>query len=262
MEKTNPNYPIKVLDKTFSILDILFQHDSSMHITEISEKLGLYPSTTHRILDTLKHWGYVEQDLKTQKYRLGLKLLALGMAKLHQMDLVKEATPYLKELVKLCNETVHLGVLEGGEVLYLAKEESSQTIRMISYVGRRAPLHCTALGKVLLAHLSLEERKRTLGGKELPPLTENTITDKKELEKELDKVREQGFALDQEENEKDVRCVAAPIRNYKGDVIAALSISSPIFRIDKNAQDNLKEALMKTGEKISQRLGYNGKLLK
>jgi len=260
MKESKPKYPIKVLDKTFSILDILIQHDSSMHITEISEKLGLYPSTTHRILDTLKHWGYVEQDLKSQKYRLGLKLLALGMAKLHQMDLVREATPYLKELVKQCNETVHLGVLEEGEVMYLAKEESSQTIRMISYVGKRAPLHCTALGKVLLAHLSAEERKKTLEGKVLSPLTENTITDQEQLEKELTKVREQGFALDREENEKDVHCIAAPIRNYQGEVIAALSISSPIFRIDKNAQNNLKEALIEISKKISKRLGYNGKL--
>jgi len=262
MEKENPNYPIKVLDKTFSILDILLQHGSSMHMTEISEKLGLYPSTIHRILDTLKHRGYVEQDPKSQKYRLGLKLLELGMAKLHQMDLAREATPYLKELVKQCNETVHLGVLEGGEVLYLAKEESSQTIRMISYVGRRAPLHCTALGKVLLAYLSAEEREKILGEKVLPRLTENTITDKMELEQELDKVREQGFALDREENEKDVRCIAAPIRNYQGEVIAALSISSPIFRIDKNAQNNLKEAIIETSKKISMRLGYNSKLLK
>ena len=260
MEKTNPNYPIKVLDKTFSILDILLQHDSSMHMTEISEKLGLYPSTIHRILDTLKYWGYVEQDPKSQKYRLGLKLLALGMAKLHQMDLVREATPYLKELVNQCNETVHLGVLEEGEVLYLAKEESSQTIRMISYVGKRAPLHCTSLGKVILAYLSAEERKKILGKKVLPSFTENTITDKGELEKKLGKVREQGFALDREENEKDVRCVAAPIKNYQGEVIAAISISSPIFRLDKNRQNNLKKALIDTSEKISKRLGYKGKL--
>ena len=165
-----------------------------MNMVELSEKLGFYPSTTHRILDTLKHWGYVEQDSHTQKYQLDLKVLELGMAKLHQMDLAREATPYLKELVNQCNETVHLGVLEKEEVLYLAKEESSQTIRMISYMGKRAPLHCTALGKVLFAHLSPEERKKTLGEKVLPRLTEKTITDKRELEKELDKIREQGLA--------------------------------------------------------------------
>lgn len=262
MKKASPNYPIKVLDKTFSILDILLQHGSAMNMTEISERLEIYPSTIHRILDTLKYWGYVEQDPHTQKYQLGLKALELGMAKLHQMDLVREATPYLKELVKQCNETVHLGVLEDGEVLYLAKEESSQTIRMISYVGKRAPLHCTSLGKILLAHLLTEERKKILGEKVLPRLTENTITDKRELEKELSKIREQGFALDREENEKDVRCVAAPIRNYQGEVIAAISISSPIFRIDKNTQNDLKEALIKISKEISKRLGYNEKLEK
>ena len=260
MKKVKPNYPIKVLNKTFSILEILLKHDSAMNMTEISEKLGLYPSTIHRILDTLKYWGYVEQNTNTQKYQLGLKLLELGMAKLHQIDLVREVTPYLKELVKQYNETVHLGVLEEGEVLYLAKEESSQTIRMISYIGKRAPLHCTALGKVLLAYMSEEERKKILEEKELPRLTKNTITDKGELEKELDKIREQDFALDREENEKDVRCIGAPIRNYKGKVIAAISISIPIFRIDKNVENNLKEALIKTTNKISKRLGYNGKL--
>ena len=260
MKKTKPNYPIKVLDKSLSVLELLLQKGSAMNMTKLSEKLGFYPSTIHRILDTLKHWGYVEQDPHTQKYQLGLKALELGMAKLYQIDLVREAAPYLKKLVNQCNETVHLGVLEEGEVLYLAKEESSQTIRMISYVGKRAPLHCTALGKVLLAYLSTEERKEILGEKVLPRLTENTITDEEELEKELGKVREQGFALDREENEKDVRCVAAPIRNYQGKVIAALSISSPIFRIDKNTQNNLKEALLETSKKISKRLGYNTKL--
>ena len=256
MKKTKPNYPIKVLDKSLSVLELLLQKDSAMNMTELSEKLELYPSTIHRILDTLRHWGYVEQDSHTQKYQLGLKALELGMAKLHQMDLVREATPYLKELVNQCNETVHLGVLEEGEVLYLAKEESSQTIRMCSYVGKRAPLHCTALGKVLLACLPEGGRKKMLSKKVFPRLTENTITDKRELEKELGKVREQGFALDREENEKDVRCVAAPIRNYQGEVIAAVSISSPSFRIDKNVQNNLKEALIQTSREISMRLGY------
>jgi len=214
MKKEKPNYPIKVLDKSLSVLEILLQQGSAMNMTELSEKLGFYPSNIHRILDTLKYRGYVEQDSHTQKYQLGLKALELGMAKLHQMDIVKEATPYLKELVEKCNETVHLGVLEEGEVLYLAKEESSQTIRMISYVGKRAPLYCTALGKVLLAYIPEEERKKILGGKVLPRLTKNTITDKGELEKELSKVREQGFALDREENEKNVCCIAAPIRKY------------------------------------------------
>lgn len=262
MKETKPNYPIKVLDKSLSVLELLLQKGSAMNMTELSKKLGFYPSTIHRILDTLKHWGYVEQDSHTQKYQLGLKALELGMAKLHQMDLVREATPYLKELVNQYNETVHLGVLEAGEVLYLAKEESSQTIRMCSYVGKRAPLHCTALGKVLLAYLPEEERKKILEQKELLRFTEKTIIDEKKLKKELDKIKKQGFALDLEEHEKDVCCIAATIKNHQGEVIAAVSISGPAFRIDVSKQNNLKEALLRTSKKISERLGYNEKLQK
>jgi len=260
MKKSQPNYPIKVLNKSLSILEILLKQGSAMNMTEISEKLELYPSTIHRILDTLKHWGYVEQNPHTQKYQLGLKVLELGMAKLHQMDLVREATPCLKELVDQCNETVHLGVLEEGEVLYLAKEESSQTIRMCSYAGKRAPLHCTALGKVLLAYLTEEQRKKILSEKELLRFTEKTITDKKELERELNKIKKQDFALDREENEKDVRCIAAPIKNYQGKVIAAISISGPVYRMDINKQNHLQEVLIRISKKVSKRLGYNEKL--
>jgi DNA-binding IclR family transcriptional regulator len=189
MVKDKPAYPIKVLYKLLSILDTILQHGSPMNMTKISEKLGLYPSTIHRILDTLKHWGYVEQNPNTQKYQLGLKLLELGMAKLHQIDLVREATPYLKGLVNYCNETVHLSILDNAEVLYLAKEESSQAIRMCSYIGKRAPLHCTALGKVLLTDLPKEERRKILEQKGLSRLTEKTITDKEELEKELNRIK-------------------------------------------------------------------------
>jgi IclR family transcriptional regulator, KDG regulon repressor len=257
MKESNPNYPIKVLNKTFSILELLLQQGSAMNMTEISKKLDLYPSTTHRILDTLKYWGYVEQEPDNQEYQLGLKVLELGMAKLQQIDLVREATPYLKELVNQCNETAHLGVLEEGDVLYLAKVESSQTIRMCSYAGKRAPLHCTALGKVLLAFLPEEERKKILEQKELPRLTDNTINDRNKLEKELSKIQKQDFALDQEENEKDMRCIAAPIRNYLGKVIASISISSPAYRIDINQQNHLKEIVLQTSKNISNRLGYN-----
>jgi len=180
------------------------------------------------------------------------------MAKLRQIDLVKEANPYIRELANKCNETVHLGVLENTNVLYLAKEESSQTIRMISYVGKKSPLHCTGLGKVLLSYLPSKDRKKILDAIELPRFTENTITNKKKLEEELERIEKEGVALDREENEKDVRCIAAPIRNYQGKVVAAVSISSPSYRIKEENQNHLKEELVTTCQKISSRLGFNG----
>lgn len=235
----------------------MFCHNTSyLSVKEISEKLQLYPSAVHRILDTLRFMGYIEQDTTTQKYSLGLKVIEMGMAKLNQMNVVREASPYIKKLVSESNETVHLGVLEGQDVLYLDKAESSQTVRMVSRTGRRAPLHCTALGKVLLAHLPETERKKIISDKVLPRLTHNTITDKAQLDKELCKVKEQGFALDTEEHEKDVHCIAAPIRNYDGKVIAAVSISGPAFRVNFDKNDHVTKILIKTAENISRRMGY------
>ena len=254
--KKEPTYPLKALDKSLAILEILSQENSPLSIAELSERLGIYPSTIHRILDTLRYWGYVEQDSDTQRYQLGLKVLELGMAKLQRMELVKEAAPYLKELREQSNETVHLAVLDEGEVLYLAKEESAQSIRTVSRVGRRLPGHCTGLGKVLLANLE-EEQEKIIEEKGLPRFTENTITDKKKLREELSKVRHQGFAEDRGEHEKDVRCLAAPVKDHRGKVIAAISISLPAFRMNASKKRKLKGALIQICEDVSKRLGYS-----
>ena len=202
VKKINPNYPVKVLDKSLSILETLLQRGSLMSITEISNKLEMYPSTVHRILDTLKSRGHVEQEPQNQKYQLGLKLVELGMAKFHKIDLIEEAIPFLKELVNQCNETVHLGIFDQGKVLYLAKEEPDQNIRMVSQVGKRAPVYSTSLGKILLAYLPKDERKMVTDKIKYTSFTKNTINNKEKLEEELDKVKKQGFALDKEENEK------------------------------------------------------------
>lgn len=259
VKKINPNYPVKVLDKSLSILETLLQRGSLMSITEISNKLEMYPSTVHRILDTLKSRGYVEQEPQNQKYQLGLKLVELGMAKFHKIDLIEEAIPFLKELVNQCNETVHLGIFDQGKVLYLAKEEPDQNIRMVSQVGKRAPVYSTSLGKILLAYLPKDERKVVTDKIKYTSFTKNTINNKEKLEEELDKVKKQGFALDKEENEKGVCCTAAPIRNYQGKVIAAISISSPVYRINIKKQKCLRENIVRISRKISKRLGYNGK---
>lgn len=259
MNEKKPNYPIKVLNKVFSVLEIMQKNNLPMSMTEISEELDFYPSTIHRILDTLKYGGYVEQDPLTQKYQLGLKLLELGMTKLNQIDLIQEAKPFLMNLAKKCDETVHLAILDDIHVLYLAKEESTQNIRMISYVGKRAPIYCTALGKVLLAFLSPEKRCHLLNKIELSRLTDNTITNKDELLKELDNIKELGFALDREENEKYVHCIAAPIKNYQKKVIAAVSISGPSYRMQDAKQNHLqlKEELINTCRDISTRMGFS-----
>lgn len=261
--KKRPNYPIKVLDKAFSIIDFLSREDSPMGIGELSSKLNMSVSTVHRILDTLKFWGYVDQDSQTQEYILGLKLIELGMAKLHRIDWLKESAPFVRELRDLTRETVHVSVLAEGEVLCLMKEEPPRTIKMSSYIGKRGPLHCTASGKILLAHLSQEERESIIGSKGLPRFTPTTIVEKDELERELERIRRQGFAVDQGEHEEEVHCIAAPIQNYLGEVIAALSVSGPSFRIHaENPDPLLIKTVVSTAQRISEQLGYSHSITK
>ncbi|MBC7190435.1 IclR family transcriptional regulator [Candidatus Aerophobetes bacterium] len=251
----DPKYPLKTLSKSLLILETLAQPHSPTGIGELSRKLGISRSTVHRILDTLRSRGYVEKDPSTLKYRLGSKILELAMAKLEDIELIKEASLYLKELLKQCNETVHLAVLDRGEVLYLDKKESAQAIRIVSRVGGRLPAHCTGLGKVLLAYSDRQTVKEIIKEKGLHRFTKNTITNEAELIRELDKIREQGFAEDNEEIEEGLCCIAAPVRDHSGKVIAAISVSGPKFRM-VNKYKECKEAVIRTAEKISMQLGY------
>lgn len=254
MNKKN-YYPIKVLEKSFLILDLLQKNVSPTSITDISKKLSIYPSTIYRILCTLKSGGFVEQDPKTQKYLLGMRLVEFGSSKLNNMNLTKEIGPYLKELKEKFNETAHLGVLRENKLLYLAKEESSQTIRMVSQIGNLAPIHCTGLGKILLAFLPPKEKDKILNKTKLIAYTNNTITNRKILEDELSKIKKQGYSIDNEEHEKDVFCIAVPVSNFENQTIAAISISIPKFRMNFNKQKEIKEALINTSDAISRRLG-------
>jgi len=254
MNKEN-YYPVKVLEKSFLILDYLYKNGSPTSITEISKTLSLYTSTVYRILSTLKTGGFVEQDPTTQKYLLGMRLVELGASKLQNMNFIKEMLPYLKGLKERFNETVHLGVLRENEILYLAKEESSHTIRMFSRIGNRAPIHCTGLGKNILAFLSSKEKDEILNKTKLIAYTNNTITNRKTLEEELLKVKKQGFAIDNEENEKDVFCIAAPVFNFEKKIIAAISISIPKFRNNSQKIKEIKEALINTCDTISKNFG-------
>ncbi len=259
MEKVTMNnkenyYPVKVLEKSFLILDLLYQNSSPISITEISKKLSFYTSTVYRILCTLKSGGFVEQDPKTQKYLLGMRFVELGASKLQNMNFTKEILPYLRELKERFNETVHLGVLRDNEILYLAKEESSRTIRMFSRIGNRVPIYCTGLGKIILAFLPLKERNEILNNVKLVAYEKNTITNRKILEGELSTIRKKGFALDNEEHEKDVFCIAVPVFNFEKKIIAAISISIPKFRINSQKMKKIKVALIDTSNVISKNL--------
>jgi DNA-binding IclR family transcriptional regulator len=184
----------------------------------------------------------------------------LGNLLLSQLDLRKEAEPLLRDLAERTKETVHMVFLDRDEIVYIDKVETDHNpsgLRMASRVGLRNPAHSCAVGKVLLSHFPEEEVDRVIKEKGLIKRTENTITDSKQLKEHLKLVRAQGYAVDDEENERGIRCVAAPIYNETGKAVAAISISVPAFRITKKMiQEIMKKEVMETASKISQRLGF------
>lgn len=238
------------------VLDCFIEENKPLQLADLKEKLDLYPSTIHRILDTLRFLGYIEHMSNSEEYQLGIKCIELGMSKLSQIELIKEASPYLDELSKRFNENVYLAVLHDGYVIYQAKKEAKRRIQINTHIGSRAPVHCTALGKVLFAFQDKNERERIYKEIEFPKLTKNTITTKKSFEKEITKVKKQGFAIDNEENEYDIQCIAAPIRDFSCKVIAAISISGPSYRFHIDRQDKLKNDLIRFSKIISQKMGY------
>ena len=257
---SKPNNLVQTIERASSILDILGQSPQGISIRELSAKIKLPKGTTHRLLSSLSYFGYVRQDPKTRNYLLGLKLVELGQLLLGQLDLRKEAEPFLKDLAERTKETVHMVILDRNEVVYIDKVETDQHtsgLRMASRVGLRNPAHSCAVGKVLLADLSGEVLNNFVKEKGLPKKTENTITNFTQLKEHLNLVRGQGYAIDDEENEKGIRCVAAPIRNEAGRAVAAVSISGPAFQVTKKVvQESLRKEVMESAIKISKRLGF------
>lgn len=261
-QRSKPNNLVQTINRVYYILEVLGQNPQGISIQELSLKVKLSKGTIHRLLSSLNYFGYVRQDLKTKEYFLGFKLMELGQLILSQIDLRKEAEPLLNELVHKTKETAHLVILDRMEIVYIDKVEldlSTSGLKMASRIGLRNPAHSCAVGKVLLAHLPEEELNNLIIKKGLYKRTDNTINKPSALKMHLKAVCSQGYAIDDEENEKGVRCVAAPIFNGMGKAVAAISLSGPAFRVTKRIiQGTLKKEVVKTALRISQRLGFQG----
>lgn len=253
MEK---EYRIKSVAKALKIVEILAKDAGEMALGEIAEKMRMPKGTTHGLISTLCDFGYIDQSPITGKYKLGFKLFELGNIVAQRLEIKNIAAPYIQKLVEEMEETVHLTILDKGEVLYIDKRESQQSIRIASRVGARLPAHCTGVGKVLLAFLPAEERKKIIAEKGLKRFTRNTITDPEVLEAELAKIREQGYAFDNEEFMEGLKCIAAPIRDYTGKVCAAISISGPTSRLRGEKLKKAVELVVATASAISMEMGY------
>ena len=244
--------------KAMDILDCLGQARVPLPASELGRRLGMPRSTAYRLLATLSAGGYVMQAVENpEKYRLGFKIVELAGSLLDSIELRQQAAPFLRELRDHANEVVHLVVLEHGRVAYIDKLECSQAVRMHSYVGRQGFLHCTAVGKAILAHLSEVEVASILAQHGLPALTPNTVTDEGALRQELARVRQQGYAIDDLENEEGIRCVGAAIRNHEGQPVAAASVSGPSFRMTMERAERLGPVVQMATLGISRQLGYS-----
>ncbi|WP_071460494.1 IclR family transcriptional regulator [Bacillus massilinigeriensis] len=247
---------VKSVARALDIIEIVSRKESGFGVTEIANKMDMNKSSVHRTLSTLLQFGYVHQDTETGKYRLGYKFLDLGSRLLDSLDLRTEAKPYLLELGKSTNEVIHLVVHEQGEVVYIEKLEGNETLRMHSKVGRHAPMHCTSVGKAIMAFLSEKETQSILKEKGMKRHTESTIIDEVQLLNELKKIRQDGCALDMEENEPGIVCIAVPVFDYFGKAIGAVSVSGPAMRMTTEKLQLLKEKMKIIGSKISFALGY------
>lgn len=250
MEKTKP-YKVKVLEKTLNILDLFDEKGKELTPAEIRKSLDLNKSTIFRILNILVDASYLEKNSDTLKYRLGFKLYYLGSLVEGRSEIRNIAHPFLEELTEKCDETVHLVVLDHGEALYLDKLEGKKAIRVVSKVGWRLPTHCSGVGKVMLASLPDETVREIIKEKGLKRFTNNTITDIETLKIELARIRKQGYAIDNEEIEVGLKCIAAPLINLKGEAIAAISISGPKERFSGVEMKRLIPLVKNASERIS-----------
>jgi len=248
---------VKTVQKAISIIDELSNNDN-LGVTDLCEILGIPKSSAHNILETLVHERILEKRRDSNKYSLGVRLVELGNRAQLNLDITRVAHPYLISLNESTGETVHLTVLDNDDVLYIDCVESKMRIRTYSVIGARAPLYCTAVGKAILAFLGPGEQNRIVREKGLARMTSNTITDEESLRSDLRKVVQRGYSIDNMEHEEYLRCFGAPIRNWKGEVYASISVSGPSQRLTMKRIAAIAPSLMLATDDISRKMGFRG----
>lgn len=260
MEENNPTQnPIQSAERIFKVLETLAV-SGPMGLMELSNQLGLHKSTAHRLLTSLICMGYARQDEDTQKYMLSYKIVGLSGQLLDKIDILPIAHSYMKQLAELSQETVHLVQRNDKDIIYIDKVESKvSSIRMVSQIGMIHPMYCSGVGKAILATLSIEEVTKIWNESIIEKKTENTIVSLDKLLEVLERVRKCGYAIDDEENEIGVRCIAACIYDYRGKAKYAFSISAPVSRMSDERIKELSEYVLQVKNDLSLALGYRAK---
>jgi len=249
-------YLINSILRASNLLRCFLAEKTHFKISELARRLQLDRSTAYRIVLSLEKGGFVEKDERTGEYSLGLSAFEIGINYLKRQDIIQVSKPIMAELASNVQETVHLAVLSDTEIVYLDKVDSPRPLGVMSKIGQRNPVYCTALGKTLLAFQPEKEQSRIIHKIRLLPRTPKTITSKQKLLEELDMVRKRGYALDCQEVEEEVECIGAPIRNHLGHVIAALSISGPQKKIGVPQEKHFVGHVVKAAAQVSAKLGY------
>lgn len=252
-------YTIEALQRGLQVLSLFSRESPLLSLTEIVEATGLTKSTAYRVVSTLASSGYLERDTRTKEYRPGLKVLQLGFSAISSLDVRQVARPYLKQLSAQTGETASLSVLDEMEVVYVDRVRNRQIVGVVLGMGSRIPANCASMGKVMLAHLSTAELDRRLFENEISPCTANSRTDPDGLKRDLSKVREAGYAINDEELEIGLRAVAAPVWDHTGQVAAAINVSGSVRTISRERlRSELAPAVQGTATQISQALGHSG----
>lgn len=250
-------YAIEALERGLSVLSLFTHERAELSLTEIARATDISMTTTVRIASTLEHAGYLHRDPDSKRYRPALKVLQLGFSAVRSLDVREVARPHLEELSQRTGETVSHAALDKLEIVYIDRVRNRQIVGVILGIGSRLPAHCTSMGKVMLAYLPEEELAGRLGGASLTSCTTRTVIVATELLRELKRVRQRGYALNQQELAIGLRAVAAPIRDESGAVVAAINISGSTESISLNRlRDDLAPQVVQTAARISQGLGY------
>lgn len=244
--------------RLFQVIEYLADSKDWVSLRTMARDLNLSAASTFRILDSLKKLDYVHQENNSSRYKLGMKIAGVSSKVLSNNNLNQIAHPFLQKLTLLTNETAHLAALDGQEIVYLDKVDTPQAMSMRSRIGQHARMNSTAVGKAILASLSVGEYVQLVERMEFFPFTPNTIVDRKLFDQEITKIQEQGYSIDNEENEIGIRCIGTPIFSFSGKVIGAISISGWIITMTNERIPELVPIIKDIGSKISSAMGYRG----
>lgn len=249
--------PIQVADRLFQALELLGEN-GSMGLMEVSAALGLNKSTVHRVLNSLIYMGYARQNAESGKYELTFKVVDLAYKVMERVDILRILRPHLRRLVDLTGETVHCVEQDGVDAVYIDKVTShSNSVQMVFHIGSRIPLYCSGVGKAIMADLAEGDMRELWQQSDVERRTPYTITDFDEMLRCLEEIRSSGYALDNEESESGVRCIAVSLPRFHGCSRYAFSISAPVNRMDNDRLKELAGVILETKENILKELSYS-----